>query len=253
MRFQNKVAVVTGAALGIGQATATAFAQEGAAVVIADLDQKQGEATAAAIQSNGGQSLFISADVSVEDNVRAMVDRTVSHFGQLDILVNNAGIYIQGDVEQTSLHNWERLMAVNLTGAYLCMKYGVPAMVQNGGGVVVNVASEAGLVGIKGQVVYNVSKAGMIALTRSSAVDLAEQGIRVNSVCPGTTDTPLVKAAVNRAPDPAAARRQLEEVRPLNRLGTPAEIASAVLYLASDEAGYATGAILSIDGGYTAQ
>ena len=253
MRFQNKVAVVTGAALGIGQATATAFAQEGAAVVIADLDQKQGEATATAIQSNGGQALFISTDVSIEDNVCAMVDRTVSHFGRLDILVNNAGIYIQGDVEQTSLDNWERLMAVNLTGAFLCMKYAVPAMIQKGGGVVVNVASEAGLVGIKGQVAYNVSKAGVIALTRSSAVDLAEKGIRVNSVCPGTTDTPLVKAAVSRAPDPAAARRQLEEVRPLNRLGTPAEIASAILYLASDEAGYATGAILSIDGGYTAQ
>lgn len=253
MRFQNKVAVVTGAALGIGQATATALAQEGAAVVIADLDQKQGEATAKEIQGNGGQALFISANISVEDNVRAMVDRTVSHYGRLDILVNNAGIYIQGDVEQTSLEDWERLIAVNLTGAFLGMKYAVPAMVQNGGGVVVNVASEAGLVGIKGQVAYNVSKAGVIALTRSSAVDLAEKGIRVNSVCPGTTDTPLVKAAVNRAPDPAAARRQLEEVRPLNRLGSPAEIASAILYLASDEAGYATGAILSIDGGYTAQ
>jgi len=235
MRFQNKVAVVTGAALGIGQATAVAVAQEGAAVVIADLDQKQGEATATAIQSNGGQALFISTDISVEDNVRAMVERTVSHYGRLDILVNNAGIYIQGDVEQTSLADWERLMAVNLTGAFLGMKYAVPAMTQNGGGVVVNVASEAGLVGIKGQVAYNVSKAGVIALTRSSAVDLAEKGIRVNSVCPGTTDTPLVQAAVSRAPDPTAARRQLEEVRPLNRLGTPAEIASAILYLASDE------------------
>jgi NAD(P)-dependent dehydrogenase (short-subunit alcohol dehydrogenase family) len=182
-----------------------------------------------------------------------MVDRTVSHYGRLDILVNNAGIYIQGDVQKTSLEDWERILTTNLTGAFLCMKYAVPLMVQNGGGVVVNVASEAGLVGIKGQVAYNVSKAGMIALTRSSAVDLAEKGIRVNSVCPGTTDTPLVQEAVNRAPDPAAARRQLEEVRPLNRLGTPAEIASAILYLASDEAGYATGAVLSIDGGYTAQ
>jgi NAD(P)-dependent dehydrogenase (short-subunit alcohol dehydrogenase family) len=253
MRFQNKVAVVTGAALGIGQATATALAQEGAAVVIADLDQKQGEATANEIQGNGGQVLFIPTDISVEDKVRTMVDRTVSHYGRLDILVNNAGIYIQGDVEKTSLEDWERILTTNLTGAFLCMKYAVPLMVQNGGGVVVNVASEAGLVGIKGQVAYNVSKAGMIALTRSSAVDLAEKGIRVNSVCPGTTDTPLVQEAVNRAPDPAAARRQLEEVRPLNRLGIPAEIASAILYLASDEAGYATGAVLSIDGGYTAQ
>jgi NAD(P)-dependent dehydrogenase (short-subunit alcohol dehydrogenase family) len=119
--------------------------------------------------------------------------------------------------------------------------------------VIVNVASEAGLVGIRGQVAYNVSKAGMIALTRSCAVDLAEKGVRVNCVCPGTTDTPLVRQAVGRAPDPAAARRRLEGIRPLNRLGTPEEIASAILYLASSEAGYATGAILSIDGGYTAQ
>jgi NAD(P)-dependent dehydrogenase (short-subunit alcohol dehydrogenase family) len=253
MRFQNKVAVVTGAALGIGQAAATAFAQEGAAVVIVDRDQKQGEATAKAIQSNGGQVLFIPTDVSVEDKVRTMVDRTVSQYGRLDILVNNAGIYMQGDVEKTSLKDWERILATNLTGAFLCMKYAVPAMIQQGGGVIVNVASEAGLVGIKGQVAYNVSKAGMIALTRSSAVDLAEKGIRVNCVCPGTTDTPLVQAAVSRAPDPAALRRQLEESRPLNRLGAPAEIASAILYLASDEVGYATGAILSVDGGYTAQ
>jgi NAD(P)-dependent dehydrogenase (short-subunit alcohol dehydrogenase family) len=126
-------------------------------------------------------------------------------------------------------------------------------MVNAGSGVIVNVASEAGLVGIKGQVAYNVSKAGLIALSRSSAVDLAEKGIRVNCVCPGTTDTPLVHKAVNQSPDPAGTRRRLEEIRPLNRLGTPAEIASAIVYLASDEAGYATGAILSIDGGYTAQ
>ena len=126
-------------------------------------------------------------------------------------------------------------------------------MIKAGAGVVVNVASEAGLVGIKGQVVYNVSKGGMIALTRSCAVDYASRGVRVNCVCPGTTVTPLVEEAVNRAPDPIAARRALEEVRPLNRLGTPEEIAAAILYLSGNEAGYATGAILSVDGGYTTQ
>ncbi len=144
-------------------------------------------------------------------------------------------------------------MRINVTGAFLCSKYAAPIMIAQKRGVIVNVASEAGLVGIKGQVAYNVSKGAMIALTRSCAVDLAEYGIRVNSVCPGTTATPLVEAAVNRAPDPAAARRHLEQIRPANRLGTPQEIASAILYLASDEAAYATGAILSIDGGYTAQ
>ncbi len=253
MRFEGKVAVVTGAALGIGQAVAAAFAREGAAVVLVDRSQAHGEAATRALEEAGHQALFVLADVSSEADVCHMIERVIEHWGRLDILVNNAGIYHQGDITQTTTEDWERIIAVNLTGAFLCSRHAVPVMIRGGGGVIVNVASEAGLVGIKGQVAYNVSKAGMIALTRSCAVDLAEQGIRVNAVCPGTTDTPLVREAVGRAPDPAAARRRLEAVRPLNRLGTVEEIASALLYLASAEAGYATGSILSIDGGYTAQ
>jgi NAD(P)-dependent dehydrogenase (short-subunit alcohol dehydrogenase family) len=253
MGFQGKVAVVTGAGLGIGQAAAAAFARQGVSVVVVDRNPVSGESTVQALQKEGLRGLFVSADVSSEADVKNMVEQVVAHWGRLDILVNNAGIYIQGDVTQTTLDDWDRIMAVNLTGAFLCTRYAVPVMVKNGGGVIVNVASEAGLVGIKGQVAYNVSKAGMIALTKSCAVDLADRGIRVNAVCPGTTDTPLVREAVSRAPDPAAARRRLESVRPLNRLGTPEEIASAILYMASSELGYATGAVLSIDGGYTAQ
>jgi NAD(P)-dependent dehydrogenase (short-subunit alcohol dehydrogenase family) len=253
MRFKGKVAAVTGAAAGIGRATAVAFAQEGAAVTIVDRDREQSEVVVREIQDQGGDVLFVPADIAQETEVQAMVDNVTKRWGHLDILVNNAGIYYQADVVDTPSEIWNKVLAVNLTGAFLCTKYAVPVMVQGGGGVVVNVASEAGLVGIKGQVVYNVSKGGMIALTRSCAVDLAERGIRVNCVCPGTTDTPLVRAAVNRASDPAAARRALEEIRPLNRLGKPEEIAAAILYLASSEAGYATGAILSVDGGYTAQ
>ena len=253
MRFEDKVAVVTGAAVGIGRAAALALAREGAAVALVDKDPSQGEATARELTGEGYTVEFVKADVSSEADVRRAVEHVMSRWGHLDILVNNAGIYRQGDVTQTTTEDWDRIIAVNLTGAFFFTKYAVPAMASHGGGVIVNVASEAGLVGIKGQVAYNVSKAGMIALTRSCAVDLAEKGIRVNCVCPGTTDTPLVQEAVARAPDPAAARRHLEEVRPLNRLGTPEEIASAIVYLASREAGYATGAILSIDGGYTAQ
>ena len=182
-----------------------------------------------------------------------MVAVVIARWGHLDILVNNAGIYYQGDVTETSLETWNQVIGVNLTGAYLCTKYVVPEMIRRGSGVIVNVASEAGLVGIKGQVVYNVSKGGIIALTRSCAVDLADRGIRVNCICPGTTETPLVQEAVNRASDPVAARRALEKVRPLNRLGRPEEIAAAILSLASSEIGYATGAIFSVDGGYTAQ
>jgi NAD(P)-dependent dehydrogenase (short-subunit alcohol dehydrogenase family) len=244
---------VTGAAAGIGKATVIAFAQEGAGVVIVDKDHKGGEIVAKKIQEQGGDVLVVPADIAREDEVQGMVQKVTARWGRLDILVNNAGIYYQADVVDTPSEVWDAVLGVNLSGAFLCTKYAVPVMIRGGGGAVVNIASEAGLVGIKGQVAYNVSKGGMIALTRSCAVDLAEKGVRVNCVCPGTSDTPLVREAVNRAPDPAAARRALEEMRPLNRLGKPEEIAAAILFLASSEAGYATGAILSVDGGYTTQ
>mgnify|MGYP001580796016 CR=1 FL=1 len=253
MRFRGKVALVTGAAKGIGEATALAFSREGAAVGIVDLDEARGREVARAAESASGKGAFLACDVADEADVQAAIRQAVDRWGRLDILVNNAGIYMQADVLGSSLGDWERILAINLTGAFLCTKHAVPAMLATGGGVIVNVASEAGLVGIKGQVAYNVSKGGMIALTRSCAVDLADKGVRVCCVCPGTTETPLVQEAVARAPDPAAARRQLESSRPLNRLGRPEEIAAAILYLASDEAGYATGAILSVDGGFTAQ
>jgi NAD(P)-dependent dehydrogenase (short-subunit alcohol dehydrogenase family) len=253
MRFKGKVAIITGGSSGIGRAAALAFAREGAAVAIVSVDREQGEAVAGEIQAQGGDGLAILTDVAREAEVQAMVKTVAGRWGRLDVLVNNAGIYYQADVEDTPAEVWDRVLAVNLSGAFLCTKYAVPVMARGGGGVVINVASEAGLVGIQGQVAYNVSKGGMLALTRSCAVDLAGRGIRVNCVCPGTTDTPLVQAAVNRTTDPAAARRALEANRPLNRLGKPEEIAAAILYLAGDEAGYATGAILSVDGGYTAQ
>lgn len=253
MEFQGKVVVVTGASKGIGKAAASAFAREGARVAVVDLDQAAGEATVQEIEGLGQEALFVQADVAQEAQVQAMVRHVVERWGRLDILVNNAGIYFQGDVGGTPLNQWSRILDVNLTGAFLCTKYALPAMLDSGGGVIVNVSSEAGLVGIPGQVGYNVSKAGMIALTKSCAVDLARRGVRVNCVCPGTTDTPLVQEAIRRAPNPAAARRHLEEVRPLNRLGTPEEIATAILLLAGDRMAYAIGAVLSVDGGYTAQ
>ncbi|MFQ5972017.1 MAG: SDR family NAD(P)-dependent oxidoreductase, partial [Alphaproteobacteria bacterium] len=193
MRFQGKVAIVTGASLGIGKATSEALAQEGARVVLASRDPESGQKAATAITDRGGEVVFASTDVSREEECRALIDRAVGLYGRLDILVNNAGVYLQGDAKSTSQADWNRVLAINLTGAFLCTKYAIPAMVRSGGGVIVNVSSEAGLTGIKGQVAYNVSKGGLVALTRSSAVDLAEWGIRVNCVCPGTTDTPLVR------------------------------------------------------------
>lgn len=253
MRLQGRVAVVTGGSLGIGRATVLGLAREGAAVALAGRDEERGGAATKEVEAQGGEALFVRTDVSHENEVAALMERVRERWGRLDVLVNNAGIHLAGGVVATSLDDWRRVLDVNLTGAFLCTKHAVPLMVRAGGGVIVNVSSEAGLVGIAEQVAYNVSKAGLIGLTRSCAVDLADHGIRVNCVCPGTTETPLVDEAVGRTPDPTAARRNLAERRPLGRLGTPDEIASAIVYLASDEAAYATGAVLSVDGGYTAQ
>jgi len=253
MNFQGKVAIVTGAAKGIGRATAIAFTRSGAKVALLDMDKEGGESVVQEIRQEHGEAVLHLTDISKEQDVQATIEKIVSSWGHVDILVNNAGVYYQANAVDTPLEAWERVLAVNLTGAYLCTKYAIREMIKGGGGVVVNVASEAGLVGIKGQVAYNVSKGGMIELTRSCAVDFADKGVRVNCVCPGTTFTPLVQTAINRAPDPVAARRALEECRPLNRLGRPEEIATAILFMASDDVGYATGAVLSIDGGFTTQ
>lgn len=253
MRFVDKVVVVTGASKGIGKASALAFGQEGAKVAMVYFSDKPGEEDLAPIAIADGEAMPVQTDVSEEDQVEALMQQVADRWGRLDVLVNNAGVYRKGTVADTPSSDWDWVLDVNLRGAYLCTHFAVPFMEKNGGGAVVNVSSEAGLVGIENQVAYNVSKGGMLALTRSCAVDLASKGIRVNCVCPGTTDTPLVREAVNQADDPEQARRELEQSRPLDRLGTPEEIASAILYLSSEESAYATGSILSIDGGYTAQ
>jgi NAD(P)-dependent dehydrogenase (short-subunit alcohol dehydrogenase family) len=247
----SRAVIVTGGGQGIGRAACLAFARDAAAIAVADLDAEHGQAVVEEIAAAGGTAAFVATDVSDEEQVRALVDAVIERWGRLDVLVNNAGLYAQADAVETSLETWHRVIAVNLTGAFICTKYAVPAMAD--GGVIVNVASEAGLIGIAGQAAYNVSKGGVISLTKSCAVDFAERGVRVNAVCPGTTFTPLVQQALDRSDDPAAALRALEQVRPLGRLGTPEEIAAAIVFAASPEASYMTGAVISIDGGNTAR
>jgi NAD(P)-dependent dehydrogenase (short-subunit alcohol dehydrogenase family) len=249
LNFEDKVVAITGAEMGIGKAIAEAFSKRGAKVVIVGIDEAEGTATAAHLP---GKALFIKADVSKEEEVKLLPEKIKKEFGPVDILVNNAGIYKKGNVSTTSFEDWKKILDVNLDGVFLVTKYILQQMLEQNQGVIVNIASEAGIAAIGNQVAYNVSKAAVIALTKSLAVDFAEHNIRANAVCPGTTMTPLVEKALATSANPEEEKRALESSRPLNRLGKPEEIANAVLALASEELGYATGAVLSIDGGYTA-
>lgn len=249
----GSVALVTGGGKGIGRAAAVALARDGVKVAILSRDEASGQEAVAACQAVGGEAIWLGADVASEKEVKAAFEQVEGRWGRLDILVNNAGIYAQGDVVSTTLDDWERLQRVNVTGAFLCAKYAVQLMRPSGRGSIINVSSEAGLVGIPGQVAYNVSKAALIALTRSMAVDLAGEHIRVNCVCPGTTWTPLVEASVAGDANPEQRLEHLQTIRPAGRLGTAEEIAAAIVYFAADHAAYTTGAVLSVDGGYTAQ
>ena len=251
MRLENKIAVITGGGDGIGQASAVLFAKEGASVVIADMDPTRGMKTVDMIKNQNGESMFVEVDISKEDSIKNMVKKVVDAYGRIDILVNSAGILVEATVINTTIEDWDKVMAVNLRGTFLCCKHVIPEMIKAGKGSIINIGSEAGLTGFKNIAAYCASKGGVVNLTRCLALDFAEHNIRANCVCPGTTETSMVKKAIERAPDPVKARRYWE-ARPLLRLGRPEEIAAGILYLASDESLYATGAILSIDGGKTA-
>jgi NAD(P)-dependent dehydrogenase (short-subunit alcohol dehydrogenase family) len=248
--FRGKIAVVTGAEKGIGKAIAQKFVENGAKVVIVGIDDQAGKDTA---KSLGDNAVYVHCDITDEMTVAALPEKVISLFGVPDILVNNAGIYVGGNIEDVSKQAFEKVMAVNVTGPYLMCHYFIPEMVGKGKGVIVNVSSEAGIQAFKNQISYNVSKAAVLHMTKSIAVDYAQKGIRANSLCPGTTATPLLEEALKKAVDPQAERKRYEQIRPMNRLGNVDEIAYAALCLAADEMGYATGTVFSIDGGYTIQ
>jgi NAD(P)-dependent dehydrogenase (short-subunit alcohol dehydrogenase family) len=243
-RLDNKVAVITGAASGIGRATARRFAAEGANVVVADFDEKAGPEVAKEI---GG--LYVQVNVADEKSVVAMYDKTVEVYGGIDILFNNAGISPADDdsILTTGLDAWRRVQEVNLTSVYLCCKYGIPHLQKRGGGSIINTASFVAVLGsATSQISYTASKGGVLAMSRELAVQFAREKIRVNALCPGPVNTPLLIELF--AKDPERAARRLVHV-PMGRFGEPEEIASAVLFLASDDASFVTASTFMVDGG----
>jgi NAD(P)-dependent dehydrogenase (short-subunit alcohol dehydrogenase family) len=245
MNLEGKTAIVTGAAAGIGESTAILFAQKGANVVCTDISDS-GLEVADTIQSSERNAIFIKGDVSKVNSTEQIVSETVDTYGQLDILVNNAGIVIPGRVDNTSPEDWDQTMAVNVRGAYLLSRFAIPHL-RKTQGVIINVASAVALMGAKDRAAYTASKGALVALTRAMAVDYMEDKIRVNCICPGTTDTPSLKERLAKFPDPEAVRKQFIERQPLRRFGRPEEIAEGILYLATAE--FCTGTCLSVDGG----
>ena len=253
MKLAGKVAIITGAGKGIGAGIARVFVREGARVVVADRDEAAGAKTADELRGTGGQATFVPCDVSNEEQVKTMVAATVATYGRLDTLVNNAGIGVYKTVLETTSEEWDRCLAVNLKGVFLCSKYAIPHLQAAGGGAIVNIASVHAYQNVGGTAPYAASKGGVVALTRVMAIDYGRDHIRVNAICPGWIYTPLIEGIFAGAADPAQAKREVERRQILGRLGTPEEVGEAAAFLASDEASYITGASLMVDSGMTAQ
>jgi NAD(P)-dependent dehydrogenase (short-subunit alcohol dehydrogenase family) len=248
-RLKNKIALITGGGSGIGRSTCLLFASEGAKVTVADYVVDGGNETVRQIKAAGGEAVFVQADVSKSTDVQHMVATTVKTYGRIDVLFNNAGI--EGPSAKLANYkeeDWDRVIAIDLTSVYLGMKYVIPEMVKQGGGVIISTASVAGLVGFPGSGAYAAAKAGVINMTRMVALEYADKNIRVNCICPGIIDTPMVDRVVGGRP-----KERVAKAEPIGRLGKPDDIANAALFLASDESSFATGAPFIIDGGYVAR
>jgi meso-butanediol dehydrogenase / (S,S)-butanediol dehydrogenase / diacetyl reductase len=250
MRLKGKVAIITGAAAGIGRACAVLFAQQGASIVAVDLDRGGNEALVSEILKSGGRAIALAGDVSQAADVQRIVRQAREHFGKLDILFNNAGVVPHGKIHQTTEAEWDRTMAINVKSMYLLCHDVVPIFLAQGGGVILNTSSATALRSVVDRAAYSASKGAVLALTRSLALDYVKNNIRVNCLCPGTIDTPSLERRLSAFTDPAEARRQFIARQPMGRLGTAEEVAQAALYLVSDEAAFVTGAAFSIDGGF---
>jgi NAD(P)-dependent dehydrogenase (short-subunit alcohol dehydrogenase family) len=249
--LDGKVALVTGAASGIGRQSALAFAKAGAKVVVSDVTVDAGEETVSMIKKAGGDAFFVKADVSKAADVNALVAAAVGKYGKLDCAHNNAGIEgVLGPCGECTEENWDRTIAINLTGVFLCCKAEIAQFLKQGGGVIVNTASVAGLVGFAGIPAYTASKHGVNGLTKQIALDYAKANIRVNSVCPGVINTPMIERFTGGDPE---ALKAFTATEPVGRLGEPSEIADAVVYLCTDKASFITGINMPVDGGFVAQ
>jgi len=250
-RFENKIVLVTGGGAGIGRAAALAFAREGAAVMISDVSGA-GDDVLREVQAAGGNARSMRCDVSIPADVEALVAATVAAFGGLDVAFNNAGIEgVSAPTDTYPLEAWNRVLAVNLTGVFLCMRAQIPHLVARGGGAIVNNASILGHVGFANAAAYTAAKHGVLGLTKAAAIENAARGVRINAVCPAFIETPML-ARAGLTTDPGA-RAAVEAMHPIRRLGRPEEVAAAALWLASDEASFVTGTGMLVDGGFVAQ
>ena len=248
---EKRGALVTGGSTGIGRATALAFAETCSSVVVSDIQKNEGEKTVEMIKEKGIDALFVETDVSNADQVKSMIEKTVETFGQLDCAFNNAGI--EGEPAPTAdspIENWHRVIDINLSGVFYCMKYEIQEMLKNGGGSIVNMASVAGRVGFINIPAYTASKHGVNGLTKTAALEYATQGIRVNAVCPGVIHTEMIDRFTGGDKE---ALEQMKNMEPVGRMGTPEEVANAVIWLCSDEASFVTGHPLVVDGGFVAR
>ena len=254
MRLKNKVAIITGAGSGQGRAAALIFSREGARIAVSDWKPELGDETVTLVKKAGGEAIFIRSDVSDSADVQNLVRITVSTYGRIDILYNNAGVGFSSplsmrDVINTPEADWDRVIAINLRSMYLTAKYGIPEMIKTGGGSIINTASIAALIGSEAAHAYTAAKGGMVALSRALAVEFGPKNIRVNCICPGAIDTPMIAPVI----DPLKKSGEPFMRSPIRRLGMPEDIANCALYLASDESSFVTGATLVVDGGYIAQ
>ena len=247
--LKGRIALISGAASGIGRASALLFARHGAAVAIADLDVATGPAIAGQIESEGGRAIFVPVDVSCAGDCRRAVEDTVTAFGRVDILFNNAGIIHRATVVDASEAEWDRVISVNLKSVFLLSKYAIPVMAGSGGGTIINTASGWGLIGGRKAASYCASKGAVVLLTKAMALDHAPQNIRVNCICPGDTDTPMLRQEADQLGRPIGTFLAEAAHRPLGRIGTPEDIAQAALFLASPASAFVTGIALVVDGG----